>query len=556
VTQGDTAAAYNVAFNYSGSAGSIQMAIRTAGTGITSATSGEFIGRGIAASAVVPVNNAPPADATPPALTTFVAGTASGLVVNFTATFNEPVTGLDAADFLVTRTGTATATIGAVADQAGGAVYTIPITFGGEGTVQLTLIGGATTNVRDAATHWFAGGNSAVSTVFTLSGGGGGGPDTTPPAVATFTIGDTTANSVTFNVTFTEPVTGVDAADFSVATTGGATATIGTVGGSGTAYTIPVTFGGTGTVQLSLNASGTGIVDVANNAIAAGAASPVFTISSGGGGSGGSGGGGTAGTQLVSITPPPNGVYRKGDELIFVLHFSGPVVLRPEPAARADDDDSDGGMFFTWTAVGTTDPKRDSGKVHYRSGNGTNALTFRYKVRNGDVAPQGILLSTQLHVDDGATIGGQVAGQSIALVWAQNPLTGVILDAPKLNNGNQGNGSAGTAGPSGSITSSNPSSAPSANTPGPSPSGGGNQGNANGNGSGNGGGGTAAVPSGNATNTNPPPASPANTSGPSQAGGGNNGQGGNDNKNDPSKGNSGKDDKGKDDKGKDPKKGG
>ena len=91
-------------------------------------------------------------------------------------------------------------------------------------------------------------------------------------------------------------------------------------------------------------------------------------------------------------------------------------------------------------------PKRDSGKVHYRSGNGTNTLTFRYKVRNGDFATHGIQLGSVLEPDEGRSMrdaSGTLTASQITLPWAQNPLTGVILDAPKLNNGNQGNGNGG-----------------------------------------------------------------------------------------------------------------
>jgi hypothetical protein len=431
VTADPTGAVHTVAFNYGGAAGSIQLGIKTTGTGIAGATTNAFVGGGVAASAVVPVNNAPPADSTLPTIASFAAGTAAGSVVNFTLTFSEPVTGVEAADFLVARTGTATAAIGTITANATGTTYTIPVTFGGAGTVQLTAIGGVTTNIRDVATHWFAGGSGAASTTFTIPTGGGT-PDTTAPTVATFTLGTTTATSVTFNLVFSEPVTGVDAGDFGVATTGGATATIGTVTGSGTTYAIPVNFIGTaGTVQLSLNAAGTGIVDAAGNGLAAGASGPIFTITSGGGSPGG-------GTQIIGITPPPNGSYRKGDELIFVVRFSGPVSIAPEPNPATNDENDDGaGVYFTWTAVGSTDPKRDSGKVHYRSGSGTDTWTFVYKVRNGDVAPNGILLGTVLHPDDAAVRdgGGALSAAQLTLPWAQNPLTGVILDAPKLNNG-------------------------------------------------------------------------------------------------------------------------
>lgn len=266
--------------------------------------------------------------------------------------------------------------------------------------------------------------------------GGGTGPDTTAPAVANFQVGGSTATSVTFALTFTEPVTGVDATDFAVVSAGGAAATVGTVTGIGAAYTIPVTLtGATGTVQLNLKATGTGIADTAGNAIATGATGPVFTIGSTPGG---------GGTSIVSVTPPPNGTYDKGDDLTFTVRFSGNVTLI---SARAidrrrggdDDDDDDVSAYFTWTAAGSSDPRRDSGKVTYRSGNGTNTLTFRYKVKNDDYAPNGIAVGTSLQLEGGTIIrdssGAALTAQQLTLPWATNPLAGVKLDARKSNPG-------------------------------------------------------------------------------------------------------------------------
>jgi sugar lactone lactonase YvrE len=107
-----------------------------------------------------------------------------------------------------------------------------------------------------------------------------GAADTTAPSIASFTTGAVTATSVTFQLNFSEPVTGVDSADFTVVTAGGAVATIGTVTGSAASYSVPVSFTGTGTVQLNLKTSGTGIVDAANNAIVGGATGPIYTMGS------------------------------------------------------------------------------------------------------------------------------------------------------------------------------------------------------------------------------------------------------------------------------------
>ena len=329
----------------------------------------------------------------------------------------------------------------------------------------------------------------------TTGGGTTGGADTTPPAIASFTTGATTATSVTYTLTFSESVTGVNSADFTAVAAGGATATIGTVAGSGATYSIPVTFNGTGTVRLDLNATGTGIADAAGNALATGATGPVYTISTGGTGGGTTGGGTTSGggttgggttgggstttgTRVVGVTVPANGIYGKGEELIFTVRFSGNVTVsaprsadladdkddkkdkpgdkddkdskpvNPTTPTRTDDDDDDdeedeAEVYFTWTAVGASERQKDaSGKVAYKSGSGTSTLTFRYKVHNGDLAPAGIRLGTALQLGDGATLrdaaGRALVGDQLALPWPQNPLTGVILNAPKPGVGNGG----------------------------------------------------------------------------------------------------------------------
>ncbi|HYC72780.1 MAG TPA: MBG domain-containing protein [Opitutaceae bacterium] len=75
-----------------------------------------------------------------------------------------------------------------------------------------------------------------------------------------FTVG-TGATSVTFRVTFNSAVTGVDAADFAVTTTGSVTGTVGSVTEL-TRYAYNVTVGGitgTGAIRLDLRPEGTGI---------------------------------------------------------------------------------------------------------------------------------------------------------------------------------------------------------------------------------------------------------------------------------------------------------
>jgi rhamnogalacturonan endolyase len=93
----------------------------------------------------------------------------------------------------------------------------------------------------------------------------------------------TNASSVTFRVTFSENVNGVDTGDFALTTAGSVTAAIASVSAS-SGTTIDVTVNaitGTGTLRLDLRNSGTGITDTAGNPIAAGFTSgQTYTVSS------------------------------------------------------------------------------------------------------------------------------------------------------------------------------------------------------------------------------------------------------------------------------------
>ncbi len=80
----------------------------------------------------------------------------------------------------------------------------------------------------------------------------------------------TKATSLTYRVSFSESVSGVDITDFAITSTGSATASVASVTAS-TGTTIDVSLNnvaGDGTLRLDLKATGTGIIDVAGNPIA------------------------------------------------------------------------------------------------------------------------------------------------------------------------------------------------------------------------------------------------------------------------------------------------
>jgi len=166
VTPGPTTATYYVGFNYTGTSGSLQMAIKSAGTGISDVVGNAFVGSGIAATAAYPVNNAPPPDTSLPTVSSFATpAPVPASPVNLTLVFSETVTGVSAGDFHSSPG----ATIGAVTGS--GTTWTVPVSYTGTTPVSITVIGGATPNIRDAATHWFAGGTSTATATFTPTSG-------------------------------------------------------------------------------------------------------------------------------------------------------------------------------------------------------------------------------------------------------------------------------------------------------------------------------------------------------------------------------------------------
>lgn len=95
--------------------------------------------------------------------------------------------------------------------------------------------------------------------------------DKTAPSISSILVSSSNASTVTFAVTFSENVTGVDAADFALTLSALPGSSINSIAGSGSAYLVVVNLGtGSGSVRLDLKNAGTGISDAASNAIAAG----------------------------------------------------------------------------------------------------------------------------------------------------------------------------------------------------------------------------------------------------------------------------------------------
>jgi len=190
------------------------------------------------------------------AVTTHISGPAAS--VDFIVTFSKDVTGVDVADFSLTTNGVSGAAVSGVSGS--GSVYTVSVSTGiGDGTLRLDVSAGAT--VTDLAGNPLAGLPYASGESYTI--------DKTAPALISsvrVNANPTVAASVDFTVSFSEPVTGVDAGDFALSKTGMiAGESIASVNGGPNIYTVSVNTGTeSGDLRLDVPASTT-ITDLAGN---------------------------------------------------------------------------------------------------------------------------------------------------------------------------------------------------------------------------------------------------------------------------------------------------
>jgi len=184
--------------------------------------------------------------------------------VDFTVTFNEPVTGVDTSDFNLTASGVSSAAISPPVNGSG-VVYTVTVNTGsGDGSLRLDL--SDNDSILDAVSKTLGGtgvGNGDFTTgqAYTI--------DKTSPTVLSIVRADanpTAAANVNFTVKFDEPVTGVDVGDFTLNTVGVTWTSISGVYGNGATRVVRVNTGtgNNGTVRLDVPVAAT-IADLAGN---------------------------------------------------------------------------------------------------------------------------------------------------------------------------------------------------------------------------------------------------------------------------------------------------
>ncbi|MHA6963801.1 DUF4347 domain-containing protein [Zobellella denitrificans] len=260
----------------------------------------------------------------------------------------------------------------------------------------LDLNGGTT---RDAA------GNNLVLALNAVGATGGVLVDTTAPAASGILRLDATptnAGSVSYTVTFSEHVSGVDAADFSLVTTGTAAGSITSVTQvDGQTYTVVVDgISGTGSIGLNLNGSGTGIADAAGNALTGGLAGESYSVD-------------RDAPTVASVSVPANGTYVAGENLDFTVNFDEAVLV-----------DTAGGtprIAITLDSGGTV-------YASYVSGSGSSALLFRYTVQSGNLDSNGITVGAGIDAN-GGTLRDGVGNAAVVTLNGVGATAGVLVDA-------------------------------------------------------------------------------------------------------------------------------
>ncbi|MBI5964088.1 MAG: ExeM/NucH family extracellular endonuclease [Chloroflexi bacterium] len=203
-------------------------------------------------------------DATAPTVTSSVrvgGSPTSAASVDFTVTFSEPVTGVDANDFDLSLGGSVLGASVTNVVAVTSSIYTVTVNTGsGDGTLRLNIKISPT--IQDVQGNTFVGPYTSGES-YTID-------RTAPTVVSIVRVGSspTNAASVDFTVTFSEPVTGgLSIDDFSLTTSSGISGAFVTSvsGGGSTTLTVTVDTGsGNGTLRLNVVDDNT-IFDLAAN---------------------------------------------------------------------------------------------------------------------------------------------------------------------------------------------------------------------------------------------------------------------------------------------------
>lgn len=324
----------------------------------------------------------------------------TGDALTFTVNFNEPLTmsgGQPRLSLTLDAGGTVFATL----------VDVTPTTLTFRYTVQgsdLDSNGVAIGGLSTTGTLTDDAGNAAVLTLNNVASTANVLVDGRPFVESITRVGDakTNATSVSYTVTFDQPVTGVDASDFALLMTGTAYGEVTGVTGSGATYTVTVgSTSGDGVLRLDLKSSGTGITASGGAAIAGGFTSgQTYTFDS------------TA-PSVLFVGVPTASTYKAGDTLEFTVNFNEAVTI--------DDTNGTPSLSLTLDTGGAR-------QATFVRTSGSNALVFGYTVQAGDADANGVSLASSIVLNSGTI--RDAAGNNAALSLSNvGSLSGVKVDA-------------------------------------------------------------------------------------------------------------------------------
>ncbi|MFY1050278.1 Ig-like domain-containing protein [Ectopseudomonas khazarica] len=309
----------------------------------------------------------------------------AGQSTTVTITFNEAVSGLTTADFSV-----ANGALSNLASVDGGITWTATLTPSANVTAAGNLITLDNTGYTDAAGN--SGSGSTDSNSYSI--------DTQRPS-ATLVVADSTlkaGQSTTVTITFSEAVSGLTTADFSVAN--GALSNLASSDG-GITWTATLTPNANVTDTSNvITLDNTGYTDTAGNTGSGSTDSNNYAIDS-------------KAPAVTSVSVPANGTYLAGDNLDFTVNFDEAVTV----------DTSGGTPRLAITLDG-------GGVVYasYLSGSGSSALVFRLTVANGQQDTDGITVAGGLDAN-GASLRDGAGNDAQTALNAVGSTSGVLVDA-------------------------------------------------------------------------------------------------------------------------------
>lgn len=308
----------------------------------------------------------------------------AGQSTTVTITFSEAVTGLTIADFSV-----ANGTLSNLSTS-DNITWTATLTPSSNVTDSTNLVTLDNTGVQDTA------GNAGVGTTDSNNYA----IDTQRPT-ASLVVTDTAlkaGQSTTVTITFSEAVTGLTTADFSVAN--GALSNLSSSDG-GITWTATLTPDANVTDATNLiTLDNTGYTDAAGNTGTGSTDSNNYAIDS-------------KAPAVTSVSVPANGTYVAGDILDFTVNFDEAVIV--------DTSSGSPRLAITLDTGGTV-------YADYLSGSGSTALVFRLSVANGQQDSNGIAIGSNLQAN-GATLRDAAGNDTTTALNNVSATTGVLVDA-------------------------------------------------------------------------------------------------------------------------------